>query len=48
MICQFLKSKCKSNGGLCFFYDVYFGEAGKPEPVTANNGESLSYTYQNA
>jgi len=29
------------------FYDVYFGEAGKPNAVTANNGESLSYTYQN-
>lgn len=30
------------------FYDVYFGEAGKPDPVSANNGESISYTYQNA
>jgi hypothetical protein len=30
------------------FYDVYFGEAGKPEPVSANNGESVSYTYQAA
>jgi hypothetical protein len=24
------------------FYDVYFGEVGKPNAVTANNGESLS------
>jgi hypothetical protein len=28
------------------FYDVYFGEAGKPNPVSANNGASVSYTYQ--
>ncbi|NRT12937.1 hypothetical protein [Flavobacterium sp. 14A] len=30
------------------FYDVYFGEAGKPDPIAANNGETLSYTYANA
>jgi hypothetical protein len=30
------------------FYDVYFGEAGKPDPISANNGESVSYTYQEA
>jgi hypothetical protein len=30
------------------FYDVYFGEAGKPDPISANNGESVSYVYQNA
>jgi hypothetical protein len=30
------------------FYDVYFGEAGKPDPVSANNGESVSYTYATA
>lgn len=30
------------------FYDVYFGEAGKPDPISANNGESVSYTYQQA
>lgn len=28
------------------FYDVYFGEPGKPDPISANNGESVSYTYQ--
>ncbi|MBW4360058.1 hypothetical protein [Flavobacterium taihuense] len=28
------------------FYDVYFGEAGKPDPISANNGASVSYTYQ--
>jgi hypothetical protein len=37
-----------SNSRLCFVLFVYFGEAGKPNAVTANNGESLSYTYQNA
>jgi hypothetical protein len=30
------------------FYDVYFGEAGHPDPVSANNGEPVSYTYQAA
>ncbi|MGL5112322.1 MAG: hypothetical protein ACRC6O_06760, partial [Flavobacterium sp.] len=30
------------------FYDVYFGEVGKPNPVTANNGEAVSYTYEQA
>ncbi|MEO7976324.1 hypothetical protein [Flavobacterium sp.] len=30
------------------FYDVYFGETGKPDPVSANNGESVSYTYKDA
>jgi hypothetical protein len=30
------------------FYDVYFGEAGKSDPISANNGETLSYTYENA
>tara|TARA_R110002126_G_scaffold150292_9_gene296458 strand:- start:4376 stop:6001 length:1626 start_codon:yes stop_codon:yes gene_type:complete len=29
------------------FYDVYFGEVGKPDPIAANNGETLSYTYAN-
>nr|WP_315149798.1 hypothetical protein [uncultured Flavobacterium sp.] len=30
------------------FYDVYFGEAGKPDPISANNGASVSYVYQAA
>jgi hypothetical protein len=30
------------------FYDVYFGEAGKPDPISANNGASVSYVYQTA
>lgn len=29
------------------FYEVYFGEIGKPDPIAANNGETLSYTYAN-
>lgn len=29
-------------------YDVYFGEAGNDTPVTANIGETASYTYQDA
>jgi hypothetical protein len=44
MICQFLKVNVKATADYALCYDVYFGEAGKPEPVTANNGESLSYT----
>ncbi|MFA9190094.1 hypothetical protein AAGV28_01820 [Flavobacterium sp. FZUC8N2.13] len=30
------------------FYDVYFGEEGKPDPISVNNGEAVSYTYQNS
>jgi hypothetical protein len=30
------------------FYDVYFGETGKPDPISANNGQSVSYVYQEA
>lgn len=30
------------------FYDVYFGEEGKPDPISVNNGESVSYVYQEA
>jgi len=25
---------------------VYFGEEGKPDPISVNNGESVSYVYQ--
>jgi hypothetical protein len=42
------KVNIKATADYALFYDVYFGEAGKPNAVTANNGESLSYTYQNA
>lgn len=42
------KVNVKATADYALFYDVYFGEAGKPDPISANNGESLSYTYQNA
>jgi hypothetical protein len=40
------KITVKASADFALFYDVYFGEAGKPEPVSANNGESISYTYK--
>lgn len=42
------KVTVKASADYALFYDVYFGEAGKPDPISANNGESVSYTYQNA
>lgn len=42
------KVNVKATADFALFYDVYFGETGKPDPISANNGESLSYTYQNA
>jgi len=42
------KITVKATADFALFYDVYFGEAGKPDPVSANNGESISYTYQEA
>jgi hypothetical protein len=29
-------------------FDVYFGEPGTDEPVSANNGRIASYTYKTA
>ncbi|OXG02739.1 hypothetical protein BC749_102302 [Flavobacterium araucananum] len=40
------KVTVKATADFALFYDVYFGEAGKPDPVSANNGESISYVYQ--
>ncbi|KUJ59951.1 hypothetical protein AR687_20220 [Flavobacteriaceae bacterium CRH] len=40
------KVTVKATADFALFYDVYFGEAGKPDPVKGNNGESVSYTYQ--
>jgi hypothetical protein len=37
------KVNIKATADYALFYDVYFGEAGKPNAVKANNGESLSY-----
>ncbi|TDO72873.1 hypothetical protein EV143_107179 [Flavobacterium chryseum] len=42
------KVTVKATADFALFYDVYFGEAGKPDPISANNGESVSYTYQQA
>lgn len=40
------KVTVKATADFALFYDVYFGESGKPDPISANNGESVSYTYQ--
>jgi len=40
------KVTVKATADFALFYDVYFGEAGKPDPVSVNNGESISYVYQ--
>ncbi|QSB26014.1 hypothetical protein [Flavobacterium sp. CLA17] len=42
------KITIKATADFALFYDVYFGETGKPDPISANNGESISYTYQEA
>ncbi|MFH7011116.1 hypothetical protein ACHRV5_04550 [Flavobacterium sp. FlaQc-52] len=42
------KVTVKATADFALFYDVYFGEAGKPDPVSANNGDPVSYTYQQA
>lgn len=42
------KVTVKATADFALFYDVYFGETGKPDPVSANNGESVSYVYQEA
>jgi len=40
------KVTVKATADFALFYDVYFGEAGKPDPISVNNGESISYVYQ--
>jgi hypothetical protein len=42
------KVTVKATADFALFYDVYFGEAGKPDPISANNGASVSYVYQQA
>ncbi|SHL23791.1 hypothetical protein [Flavobacterium chilense] len=42
------KVTVKATADFALFYDVYFGETGKPEPVSANIGESVSYVYKDA
>ncbi|HTG65989.1 MAG TPA: hypothetical protein VL859_06405 [Flavobacterium sp.] len=41
------KVNVKATADFALFYDVYFGEASKPDPISVNNGESVSYIYQN-
>lgn len=42
------KVNVTATADFALYYDVYFGEAGKPDPVQANNGATVSYTYQEA
>jgi hypothetical protein len=42
------KVTVKATADFALFYNVYFGEAGKPDPISANNGASVSYVYQQA
>ena len=42
------KVTVKATADFALFYDIYFGEDGKPDPVAVNNGETASYTYQQA
>ncbi|TDW52388.1 hypothetical protein EV144_1011078 [Flavobacterium sp. 270] len=42
------KVTVKATADFALFYEVYFGETGKPDPIKVNNGESVSYTYQEA
>lgn len=42
------KVTVKATADYALFYDVYFGEEGKSDPISANNGASVSYTYKEA
>jgi hypothetical protein len=42
------KVTVKATADFALFYDVYFNEPGKPDPISANNGESVSYVYKDA
>lgn len=42
------KVTVKATADYALFYDVYFGEEGVTEPLTANNGAEVSYTYKEA
>lgn len=42
------KVNVKATADFAIMYDVYFGEAGVTTPVSANNGETASYTYKTA
>ncbi|WP_131474394.1 PKD domain-containing protein [Neotamlana nanhaiensis] len=38
----------KASADYALSYEVYFGEPGNDEPVAGNNGDTVSYTYQEA
>lgn len=42
------KVNVTASADFAILFDVYFGEAGNDEPVSANNGETASYVYQEA
>lgn len=42
------KVNVKATADFALFYDVYFGEPGKTDPISVNNGESISYVYKEA
>jgi hypothetical protein len=42
------KVNVTANADYATMYDVYFGETGNDVPVSANNGETASYTYKTA
>lgn len=42
------KVNVKATADFALFYDVYFGEPGKTDPISVNNGESISYVYRDA
>jgi len=42
------KVTVKATADFALFYDIYFGEAGKPEPISANIGDAVSYVYKEA
>lgn len=41
------KVNVTAKADFALFYDVYFGEPGKPDPISVNDGETVSYTYKN-
>ncbi|MDO9580980.1 MAG: hypothetical protein Q7J06_10525, partial [Bacteroidales bacterium] len=42
------KVNVTATADFAMLFDVYFGEAGNDEPVSANNGATASYTYKEA
>jgi hypothetical protein len=42
------KVNVTATADFALFYDVYFGEPGKTDPIAVNNGETISYVYKDA